>query len=700
MQSILLRLQELTEDQNIILNEVNDSLREELKNKETELKKTGHRLAEAEAFKEVIAEKLKSEQSTHFNLKERYELLKDSFEEQKQELEKKKSDLNSAHKALQQTAAENTTLVVEKERLEVQIASKYKTLEATLAVEQAKNQELLAERTKQKDQAALQMEMFCTTCKAKENIMQMEGKSTQIKQEQIHDRIQGSNDTTLQQSKIRQLEEELQLVTEKLNEADIRAKLYQEKYKHMVMEKKALANRNDLHLQAPTPIPEPTGNTPICPADAPPINNHSRPRSHSLTPTSVALECHNANDPTPLVASPLPPSVSESLAAPGITLAQLYSTSPASAQSHISHTDAVGQASGTIHASVSPPRIAEPMTDPDCVDGLRDMSQSPECISQENLLQTVISTVSDLPQCTQLSDGKKRLPVAPRSSKLLDCLRDAAPTYHWGPGTIFFLPGRLLEAGSQHYVVVEPASQLIPNTGHRIHSRIGDYIGQTRDLFVTDNEWIFYAGSYKLFKIGKAPSAAFKFSDFHDITLTSLTNACMPKNHLQAFPREQRIREWIEKGVIKLDCIGLQCVNFNTSLSTMLIQHHDEGVRKRKREESEARERRYGPRMRPEFDYYERSRPLARLPRSRSRSPPRNAYEDGYQMPPSRSRLPAQRSLGSPIDTFFPDREVKSLLTRLENGLFGYTISLFEMYLLFPLLLIPASVLTQTQIDW
>ncbi|KAJ3929841.1 MAG: hypothetical protein NXY57DRAFT_378605 [Lentinula lateritia] len=261
--------------------------------------------------------------------------------------------------------------------------------------------------------------------------MQMEGKSTQIKQEQIHDRIQGSNDTTLQQSKIRQLEEELQLVTEKLNEADIRAKLYQEKYKHMVMEKKALANRNDLHLQAPTPIPEPTGNTPICPADAPPINNHSRPRSHSLTPTSVALECHNANDPTPLVASPLPPSVSESLAAPGITLAQLYSTSPASAQSHISHTDAVGQASGTIHASVSPPRIAEPMTDPDCVDGLRDMSQSPECISQENLLQTVISTVSDLPQCTQLSDGKKRLPVAPRSSKLLDCLRDAAPTYHW-----------------------------------------------------------------------------------------------------------------------------------------------------------------------------------------------------------------------------------------------------------------------------
>lgn len=142
----------------------------------------------------------------------------------------------------------------------------------------------------------------------------------------------------------------------------------------------------------------------------------------------------------------------------------------------------------------------------------------------------------------------------------------------------------------------------------------------------------------------------------------------MPKNHLQAFPREQRIREWIEKGVIKLDCIGLQCVNFNTSLSTMLIQHHDEGVRKRKREESEARERRYGPRMRPEFDYYERSRPLARLPRSRSRSPPRNAYEDGYQMPPSRSRLPAQRSLGSPVDTFFPDREVKSLLTRLENG--------------------------------
>lgn len=78
-----------------------------MKNKETELKKIGHRLAEAEAFKEVIAEKvsmsirsrevtqifiliqLKSEQSTHFNLKERYELLKDSFEEQKQELEKK-----------------------------------------------------------------------------------------------------------------------------------------------------------------------------------------------------------------------------------------------------------------------------------------------------------------------------------------------------------------------------------------------------------------------------------------------------------------------------------------------------------------------------------------------------------------------------------------------------------------------------------
>lgn len=58
--------------------------------------------------------------------------------------------------------------------------------------------------------------------------MQMKGKSTQIKQEQIHDRIQGPNDTTLQQSKIQGLEEELQLVTEKLNEADIRAKLYQE----------------------------------------------------------------------------------------------------------------------------------------------------------------------------------------------------------------------------------------------------------------------------------------------------------------------------------------------------------------------------------------------------------------------------------------------------------------------------------------
>ncbi|KAJ3810535.1 hypothetical protein F5876DRAFT_76661 [Lentinula aff. lateritia] len=497
-------------DQNIILNEVNNSLNKELKNKEIELKQIGHRLAEAEASKEVIAEKLKSEQSTYSSLKEKYELLKDSFEEQKQELEKK-AGLNRyysiphcSRELFRQTAAENTTLIVEKERLEVQTASNYKASEAALAVEQAKNQELLAERTKHKDQAALQVEMFCTTCKAKENIMWMEGKSTQIKQEQIHDRIEGSNDTTSQQSKIQRLEEELQLVTEKFSEADNRAKLYQEKYKHMVMEKKALENCNDLHLQAPTPIPELTGYRPLCPADAPPINNYSRPRSHSLP-------------------------LSESVAVPGITLAQPYSTFPAPAQSHISQTDAVGQASSPIDASVSPPpRIAEPMTDPDGVNGLRDMSQSPECIAQGNLLQTVISTVSDLPQCMQLRDGKERRPFAPRSSKLLDCLRDAAPMYHWrvkrsflvfnrGPGAIFFLPGRLLKAGSQHYVVVEPASQLIPNTGHRIHSRIGDYIGQTRDLFVTDNEWIFYAGSYKLLKIGKAPSAAFKFSDFHDI---------------------------------------------------------------------------------------------------------------------------------------------------------------------------------------
>ncbi|KAJ6618674.1 hypothetical protein B0H10DRAFT_1223077 [Mycena sp. CBHHK59/15] len=126
-------------------------------------------------------------------------------------------------------------------------------------------------------------------------------------------------------------------------------------------------------------------------------------------------------------------------------------------------------------------------------------------------------------------------------------------------------------------------------------SDLAGLYGGTRHLFIVNNDLVFYAGLYQchslnhLYPGGTAPPREISSKEIRDAALGAAWQ----------YPSDSIIKECFPDSIIKVECIGLQCVGFDAQLYGSLLRRFlpAKGSKRKAEEvlrEDKAKQRRVG----------------------------------------------------------------------------------------------------------
>ncbi|KAF5372216.1 hypothetical protein D9758_004933 [Tetrapyrgos nigripes] len=205
-------------------------------------------------------------------------------------------------------------------------------------------------------------------------------------------------------------------------------------------------------------------------------------------------------------------------------------------------------------------------------------SPEPELLQQPQINLVIREYLSGLPAVVAPAMyDKSRVPVAAHMNRnqLIQLLQFTISERYWSPADIFFFPGRTYRASpQQHVMAFTVATQMIPNSDHRITSNFERLRGETGELFIAENNNIFYAGRCKAIDLAHLAPAGCKL--FRALSLRKLVDSAYPPGDIpHDYPSRDALSGMIKAGQLSLDVIGLQCIGFDSSVYQKLSDHYN-----------------------------------------------------------------------------------------------------------------------------
>ncbi|KAF9444297.1 hypothetical protein P691DRAFT_350677 [Macrolepiota fuliginosa MF-IS2] len=218
-------------------------------------------------------------------------------------------------------------------------------------------------------------------------------------------------------------------------------------------------------------------------------------------------------------------------------------------------------------------------------------------------VQNPFDIISSLPLCLKRPAHGTLVPIAKKGVQLREYLLSRTDTQAYA-NTVLFLPGRFswcTTARTYHHALA-----FGPTHTFNIQSRqwekgtfMEPLYGQTREFFYEDKGDVFYSGTYRCIRLDN-PIINWPEPGVQGLVPYIMAETALSEDFRNApcsHAHKGTVSKLYREGVLKLECMGLQCVGFDKELYKHLVAQyqHNSPTKEKKRsasvEEDKARKR-------------------------------------------------------------------------------------------------------------